>query len=209
MTCFGPQTFPLLTVSRGSPEPKIYFFNCQSKYTIDRQWCPKEGPLGKREGGYRALRVLSKALSPGKSCQTPVTPLPRGHCPSDLSLGHHWRSIVYTGILMYRTVRMLKKIFRVPACTCAKPFFQNCPHGEIRQLHVIKYEKPSAWTRIHLWSFAWDSGSMLCSSRMVNTKLWILLLIYICIWGHSITTWTRRWAWGSLESPREGSHDNG
>ena len=55
-----------------------------SIYSILRQWCPRERPVGKTpKGVYRGLRGLSKVFLPGKTPQTPVNP-PRGVFPWDI-----------------------------------------------------------------------------------------------------------------------------
>ena len=64
---------------------------------MDRQRCPRERPLAnKPEGVYRGLRVLSKASLTWKDSSDPCKPT-SGVFPRGLSLGHHWRSIVYMG----------------------------------------------------------------------------------------------------------------
>ena len=71
---------------------------CNTVYSMDCQWCPRETPLGKTPRGlYSCLRGLSKASFIWKDASDPCKPTP-GAFPRSLSQGHHWRSIVYLAL---------------------------------------------------------------------------------------------------------------
>ena len=75
---------------------------------MDRQWCPRERPLGKTsEGGYRGLRGLSKASITWKDPSDPSKPT-SGVFQRGLSLGHHWLSIVYVFFHGSRSLNLRK-----------------------------------------------------------------------------------------------------